>query len=118
MWLNAAGGDVLGAWLDLPERYPNLDLDVCMVMPDHVHAVIGLGDGRAGRRGLCAAVGAWKALSARRINARRGLPGARVWRRRFRGHLVRGPRELERIRRYVEGCPERWAARRGAGRLD
>lgn len=42
--LNEAGSLVLRAWNDLPDHYANASLDAFVVMPNHVHGVIVLGD--------------------------------------------------------------------------
>jgi REP element-mobilizing transposase RayT len=31
-------------WMKLPERYPNMFLDVYQIMPNHIHGIIALGD--------------------------------------------------------------------------
>ena len=44
MHVNAAGRVVERVWDGLPEHYSHLELDVFVVMPDHVHGVIVLAD--------------------------------------------------------------------------
>lgn len=44
MHVNAAGRVVERVWDGLPEHYPHVELDVFVVMPDHVHGVIVLAD--------------------------------------------------------------------------
>ena len=50
MELNAVGRAVEGVWYGLPEHYPHVELDVFVVMPDHVHGIVVLvgGDSEAG----------------------------------------------------------------------
>ena len=50
MALNAAGRAVEQVWRGLPEHYPHVELDVFVVMPDHVHGIVVLvgGDSEAG----------------------------------------------------------------------
>ncbi len=45
----------------------------------------------------------------RRINQRRGTPGARVWQRNYWEHIIRNQRALDAIRRYIVYNPLRWA---------
>ena len=40
MELNAVGQAVEQAWQGLPEHYPHVELDVFVVMPDHVHGIV------------------------------------------------------------------------------
>ena len=50
MALNAAGRAVEGVWNELPAHYPHVELDVFVVMPDHVHGIVVFvgGDSEAG----------------------------------------------------------------------
>jgi putative transposase len=48
MQLNQFGQIVQHAWLDLPNHYPYVELGAVCIMPNHVHAVILLNDGRGG----------------------------------------------------------------------
>jgi REP element-mobilizing transposase RayT len=43
MRLNESGSMVKGVWHGLPERFPNLDLDAFVVMPNHIHGILTLG---------------------------------------------------------------------------
>src|SRR5947209_17802189 len=38
--LSEAGKHVAAAWTELPERFPGIDLDTWVVMPNHVHGII------------------------------------------------------------------------------
>jgi REP element-mobilizing transposase RayT len=100
-------------WFDLPQHYGFVELDAFVVMPDHVHAIIGLGAGRphkgAKRRPpVSEVVRAFKTESARRINNVRGLRGAPVWQRSFYDHIIRDDADLERVREYIAGNPSAW----------
>ncbi len=94
MILNDLGRIVVDAWNDLPNHYPYVALDAFVVMPDPVHGIVVVTDGRdrgmdRARRagwdsrgdrgprphGLPETVRAFKSFSARRIHERRGTPG-------------------------------------------
>jgi REP element-mobilizing transposase RayT len=45
MRVNSAGEMVLKAWNDLPVKYPNVDTDEFILMPNHVHGIIVLSVG-------------------------------------------------------------------------
>jgi len=120
-------------WSDLPYHYPHVRLDAFVVMPDHVHGIVVLGnarrtdsdragDARAGskpaptrggtttrpgvRHGLPEVVRALKTLSARQINAARGTPGAAVWQRHYYERIIRDAHALKRIREYIRTNPQ------------
>jgi REP element-mobilizing transposase RayT len=48
MHLSHLGNIVHQAWDDLPTHYPNVVLDACCIMPDHIHGIIVLQDMRRG----------------------------------------------------------------------
>src|SRR5687767_13663381 len=45
MRLSSAGEMVASTWIDLPSRFPFVALEDCVVMPDHMHAIVLLKDG-------------------------------------------------------------------------
>ena len=119
----------------MPDHYPRVRLDAFVVMPEHGHGIVVLGDThRAGsdrggdaravlkpaptgggvttrpgvRHALPEVVRALKTFSARRINALRGTPGAAVWQRGYYERVIRNERELVLTRRYIETNPQRW----------
>ena len=42
MHWNAAGNMIQDEWDALPDRFPTLDLDTCIVMPNHLHGILVL----------------------------------------------------------------------------
>jgi len=44
MVLNVFGQIAYDVWLKLPERFPNFELDVFQIMPNHLHGIILLND--------------------------------------------------------------------------
>ncbi len=46
MILNDAGKNAEGFWLSIPEHYPNVVLDAFIIMPNHVHGIIIITDGK------------------------------------------------------------------------
>lgn len=100
------------AWNWLPTRFPNVELDEIVLMPDHLHFIIWLleGDRRGGHLAaqtptLGIVVGAFKTVVARSINAARETRGWRVWQRNYYEHIIRTDDELERIRDYIQSNP-------------
>jgi putative transposase len=86
MMLNQYGQIVKDAWIDLPNHYPYVELDVFCIMPNHLHGILVLKDDNdihvgAGlrpaptvRHPLSEVIRAFKSFSSRRINAVRCAP--------------------------------------------
>jgi putative transposase len=96
------------AWLDLAIYYPGCQLDAACIMPDHFQGIIRLLDGN--QIPLANMICAFKAYSARRINAHLKSTGAPFWQRNYYEHIIRNETALERIREYIRNNPVKWAA--------
>jgi len=66
------------------------DTDTWIVMPNHLHGIVAIAVIAAGgsptaptRKTLGRLVGAFKTVTAKRINEMRGTPGAVIWQRNF-----------------------------------
>jgi len=79
-----------------------LDSLAWVVMPDHVHWLFSLGDGRD----LSRVMGEFKGVSARGINRSLGRRG-RVWQRGFYDHALRREEDLADVARYIVANPLR-----------
>ncbi|MHB8375811.1 MAG: transposase [Dehalococcoidia bacterium] len=123
MLLSAAGLAVHMVWDALTARFSMIETDAFVVMPNHVHGVLFIGDdgARGGAGAARDAVGAassaptlgtvlraLKSLSARAVNRSMGCSGG-VWQRDYFERVIRNERELTDIRRYIVDNPLRWA---------
>jgi REP element-mobilizing transposase RayT len=122
MRLNEAGRIVQAVWADLPKHYARMEIEACMVMPNHIHGIIvlqgaanksalggaGLKPAPTNRHGLPEIVRGFKTFSARRVNAQRNTSGP-LWQRGYYEHIIRHGESLDRIRRYIFENPARWA---------
>jgi len=45
MHLNESGNMVETVWNEIPGKYPDVEIDTCMVMPNHIHGIIVLSVG-------------------------------------------------------------------------
>jgi REP element-mobilizing transposase RayT len=50
----------------------------------------------------------FKGASTKRINAQRGIPGARVWQRNYYECVIRDGNDLDRVRKYIAGNVSKW----------
>ncbi len=114
MRLNSLGQTVADSLIWLARQYPYVELDECVVMPNHVHAILVLTGGSQNAPGriktLGSLVAAFKSRSASSINTVRTTRGVRVWQRGFYEHVVRDETDLERIRSYIRDNPAGWAS--------
>ncbi len=112
MQMNDCGRIVEKAWLDLPHRYPHVELDEFIVMPDHFHGILFLIENpqelSAKRYGLPEIVKGFKSQSARQINLIQDTKGIPVWQRGYYDRIIRNESELELIRKYILFNPTRW----------
>ncbi|NWJ48742.1 MAG: transposase [Chloroflexi bacterium] len=108
--LNRFGEIVQETWEWLPLQYPSLELDICVVMPDHFHGLLFLegafdNNSKPEIKTLGHIVKAMKSVSGKKINILRETPGASVWQRNYYEHVVRDEADLARIREYITNNP-------------
>lgn len=105
------------SWLDLPSRFPGIELDEFVVMPNHIHGILVLSSEGGGPstnlKTLSDVVGAYKSLATNayiRGVKTQGWPTFRVrlFQVRFHDHIIRDEADLERIREYIALNPMRW----------
>ncbi|MBI5816793.1 MAG: transposase [Nitrospinae bacterium] len=114
MRANHPGEIVIDTLYGMPKHYPHIVLDESIVMPNHVHFIIGISVG-AGLKpalprtaGLPEVVRAFKTFSARRINELRKSSGVPVWQRNYYEHIIRNGKSLNLTREYIIDNPARW----------
>jgi REP element-mobilizing transposase RayT len=123
MRLNDAGRMALSEWEALPRRFPTIDLDAFVIMPNHVHGIIvitqtpiGATTGATTRVAPTVGdvVGAFKSITT--VLYTRGVKQSgwppfvgRLWQRNYYEHIIRDERESERIREYILNNPANWA---------
>jgi putative transposase len=110
MHLSAYGDIAAQDWTALTQHYPHLELDLFVVMPNHMHGILLFIDPAAAS--LSNVVGAYKGGVSRRVNALRSTPSAPVWQRSFHDRIIRSQQELDMIRQYVDTNPAQWTADR------
>lgn len=106
-----AGQVVTQTWDSLPARFPFIELDAFVVMPNHIHGILLFADGLLGENlRMSASLGqvmrAFKAASTRLVR-KAGLADF-AWQRDYYDRVVRNESELQRIREYIAANPTRW----------
>jgi REP element-mobilizing transposase RayT len=133
MQLNDLGVMVAQAWEEMPSRFPSIELDAFVVMPNHVHGIIVLTDRLPESVGVGLAlpdstasnnkktgtprsahtlgdvVGAFKSISAITCNRALDRAGCPFWQRNYYEHVIRHDDDLNRIRDYIINNPAHWA---------
>jgi len=124
-----AGRMVEQVWNELPERYPGVDVDAFVVMPNHIHGIIVLSgqaiDGFRGniRRGdghgtiapsLADIVQRFKSYTTaeyRHAVCHLGWPPfpGKLWQRNYYEHIIRDAASLDTIRQYIETNVLQWS---------
>ena len=126
MRVTDAGGMVARWWLRLQEKFPGLETDESIIMPNHFHGIIVIADpvgsappGRpdtddATKPALGDIVGWFKTMTTneyiRGVKTLEWPPfQGRFWQRNYYEHIIRNDDELNRIRAYIEANPAQWA---------
>ena len=124
MILNDAGKMVRDVWHELPSRFPLIQLDSFIVMPNHVHAIINIvgaalalpqkhaerkmGAASGAPITLAIVIRALKSISSIRVNRLLSRQGQSLWQRNYYEHIIRNDRDLFQIRQYIDSNPAKW----------
>jgi len=121
--MSNAGRVVQTVWDGLPERFPTVESDAFVVMPNHVHAILFIvGAGQAlpvkgaassaptgsGSTTLSKVLRAFKSISAIQVNRLLSRSGQPFWQRNYYEHAIRNEESLNCIREYIATNPLRW----------
>lgn len=96
--------------LNVPVHHPTVRLDMWILMPNHLHAILVLTRNQTERLGLV--IGSFKSRCYRAWRAAQlaagQLPPASCWQRNYYERIIRNATELEAYRRYIADNPSRW----------
>ena len=130
MLLSPLGEIVREEWEKSFDMRQELECDIYVIMPNHIHAIVRIIDfpavvethGRASLppppqntgvayrapKSISSFVAGFKSAATKRINVFRNTPGAAVWQPRFYDHIIRDAQSYERIAAYIASNPARW----------
>ena len=116
-------------WLEIPKHFPFISLDEHVVMPNHLHGVIDI-DKADGRDVACyvstgdnkefyskisptegslgAIIRSFKSAVTREIN-KKSINTDFSWQSGFYEYIIRGEKDLNKIRDYIINNPANWA---------
>lgn len=122
--LSKLGQTVAKCWSQIPEHFHNVELDVSVVMPNHLHRIIILINNCRGgvtppyyvgeetsplqKCTLGQIVAYFKYRTTRLINQKSNTPGNRIWQRNYYEHVIRNEDDLNEIREYMITNPLKW----------
>ena len=116
-------GEILDRWIqEIPVKYPNVSVDVYVIMPDHVHMLLFLcGDNGRGnpspteKNGIGAkipavhsVVGWWKYQVTKEIRKILPWTGEKIFQRSFHDHIIRNLEDYNEVKKYILENPMRW----------
>ena len=121
MCLNDAGKMLAMLWSDIPNRFLFVEIDAFVVMPNHFHGIIvfpdtaGVGSDEMTKvPPLGDVIAAFKSIAT--VEYGHGVKTKswprfqqRLWQRNYYDHVIRNVKDLDRIRRYIDENPARWA---------
>ena len=129
MRMSDAGRVAEACWVAIPGHFPRVELDVFVIMPNHVHGIICIVDD--GRGTACRAptierfgqpisgslptvIRSFKSAVTQRINKlwktsdTGGACVARTWQRNYYEHIIRDEQSCNQIRQYIADNPAQW----------
>ena len=86
--------------------FPGVKVDNYVVMPNHIHAIIVLGEAKDRSQSLSTVIGQYKTAVTKAV--RKDHPELVVWQRSFHDHIIRNQADYERIWEYVQYNPQKW----------
>ena len=105
-------------WEEIPSHFPFVQLDAFVVMPNHLHGIIGFVSekipnelnvqGRSKKGSLGSVVGSFKAAVSRVYRANNKVNNPQIWQRGYFEHVIRNENALDRIREYIVENPYCW----------
>jgi len=104
--LSDLGALVQSCWEALPLHHDGVVIDLHVVMPDHVHAIVMIAEKSPAV--LPYVVAMFKAGVTRRARVQGFWGTEPLWQRGFHERGARDPRQLRRFQEYILANPYRW----------
>ena len=122
VYLSSTGLVIQEEWFRTSKVRPEVTLDAFVIMPNHLHAVVIVGQSTrsclestavTGRppKSLGSLVAGFKSACTVRVNIADGTPGRPLWQKNYYERVIRSENELDKVREYISGNPARWGTR-------
>jgi putative transposase len=122
MILNHAGMMIQTQWLNLPARFPSIEMDEMVIMPDHIHGIIKIventGEHKVRPYGtsyepIGRVIQAFKSVTTNEYARRTESDywptfNGKLWQRNYWERIIRSDNELDAIRDYIRQNPKKW----------
>lgn len=114
--LSKVGMIVREKWNDLPNHYPNCELDEYVIMPNHFHGIIRIIEimecsskkNTQINHGLPEIIRGFKTFTSKTINENIKPNLKFGWQKSYHDRIIRNERELNNVRKYIFNNPANW----------
>ena len=114
MCLNPLGEATRYIWENLPERFPDIELDLYVIMPNHFHGIIVINEAPTPnsvitprKLTLGQIIRTFKALTSYYLHAAGFYEFS--WQQKYWDSILRNDKQLEHVRQYIVNNPAKWA---------
>jgi putative transposase len=111
--LNSSGNLIEDYWAKLPSKFPELEIDYSVVMPNHFHGIVILKGIDLSSTSLPQAMRWFKTMTTNayihgvKEQGWESFEG-KLWQRSYHDHIIRNERELNILREYILINPAKW----------
>lgn len=105
--LSTAGKTVEAELAVLSTVYEHVCLELCCIMPNHVHLLLQIHPAGGGRSQIAPTVSVSRAVKQFKGAVSKRL-GESIWQKSFYDHIVRDEKEYIKIAEYIENNPANW----------
>ncbi len=104
-------------WLDIPKHFNHVDISDFIVMPNHIHGIIGFNGRSAVSKqyfsrpiagSLITIIKSYKSAVTKNINQLPNYVDYKTWQKGYYEHRIRDINEFYRIQKYIKENPRKW----------
>ena len=126
MHCNQLGHIAHSFWLALPCRFPHIQLEAFVIMPNHLHGILMILDGQSNTMitdyhprkmekfgkpvtgSIPTVIRSFKSAVTKRINLLRRSSSPPIWQRNYYESIIRIESGLDKVRDYIVNNPQHW----------
>ena len=90
----------------IPVHYPNVTVDVYVIMPNHIQLILTISNGENCGKSISTIIGQLKRWVSKQS-------GFSVWQKSFYEHIIRNETDYLETRQYILNNPLRWKLKHG-----